>query len=101
MGWTYRIRLARLPENIYGLEVRLFDRLLKIMKWVEREIIVTSPRMINPGPGLVICFYTPSNEAGAKVLKKHEAMIEEIEDISERRDAEDVEEIGRKRGKSL
>jgi hypothetical protein len=99
MEWTYRIRLAHLPDNICGLEVRLFDRLLKIMRWVEREIIVTSSRKISPtSPGLVICFYTPSNEAGAKVLKKHEAMIEEIEDISERRDAEDVE-AGEKGGK--
>jgi len=82
MEWTYRIRLAHLPDNIHGLEVRLFDRLLKIMRWVEREIIVTSSRKISPeSPGLVICFYTSSNEAGAKVLRKLEATIEEIEDL--------------------
>jgi hypothetical protein len=82
MEWTYRIKLAHLPNNICGLEVRLFDRLLKIMRWVEREIIVTSSRKISPtSPGLVICFYTPTSFDGVKVLRKLEATIEEIEDL--------------------
>jgi len=77
----YRIYLAGLPEEpIAGLEVRdtALKGLIKILKWVGCEIIVTSDGWLR-SEDLIVCFYTLRAVEEVNILQKIEGKISKVE----------------------
>jgi len=78
----YRLHLKNIPSEPRGLEVKVYDNIVPILKWHGREVVIASDYEADLR-GILVCFYVmePENIDGdnVPVLKKREAQVINIE----------------------